>query len=149
MIKHKIDRATVLFTTLLLVGSVLVLFLVWCGPYWRSARFFPHNKKSAEEAQRAAVYNTYQQKVRLVLNQYLSARSVFDVKDEKATGEAWRSLVKETRAKLLELVVPAESTPNHLQLILLLNQLEEKLSSEKITEAYPLEMEIIKLFNRL
>lgn len=149
MIKHKIDRATILFTTLLLVGSVLVLFLVWCGPYWRSAGFFSPNKKNTEETQRAAVYNTYQQKVRLVLNQYLSARSVFDVKDEKTTAESWRSLVKETRAKLLELVVPAESTPNHLQLVLLFNQLEEKLSSEKITEAYPLEMEIIKLFNRL
>ncbi len=149
MIKHKIDRATVLFTTLLLVGSILVLFLVWRGPYWRSARFFSPNKKSTEETQRTAVYNIYQQKVRLVLNQYLSARSVYDIKDEKATSEAWRNLVKEIRAKLLELVVPAESTSNHLQLVLLFNQLEEKLSSKKIIEAYPLEMEIIKLFNRL
>jgi hypothetical protein len=149
MIKHKIDRATVLFTTLLLVGSVLVLFLVWCGPYWRSARFFSPHKKNIEETQRAAVYNIYQQKVRLVLNQYLSTRSVYDLKDEKATGEAWRNLIKETRSKLLELVVPAESMPNHLQLVLLLNQLEEKLNSEKITEAYPLEMDIIKLFDRL
>lgn len=148
--RHKIiDRTTVLFTTLLLSGSALLLILVWCGPYWRSARFFSSNKKNTEETQRVAVYNTYRQKVRLALNQYLTVRSAYDMNEEKTAWESWRDLVRETRARLLELVVPAESTSNHLQLVLLLNQLEEKLSSEKMTEVYPIEMEMIKLFDRL